>query len=412
MRLYLFTENFPYGKHETFLENELPFLSEKFEQVIIIPLYAHGNLREIPCNVEVWRPILSFNPKNREKLLLNGILNFSPFLFSIKEFFLKKVYSDKNRIWIFFTSLLLYRVMFSNKKIWEKLFDKIEKDDKLYFYWGDKSALIIPFLKKNIKNTTFVRFHGSDLYEKAKGYIPFRKYLLTEIDRLMPISENGKNYLMDNYSYVDSKKIFVSRLGVFDNGLNANRKEGEEFHLLSCSNVIPLKRIHLIMEALRLVDFKIKWTHIGHGILFENIKIEAKSLPGNISVNLLGTLPNKEVMNFYRQNHIDLFINVSESEGVPVSIMEALSFGIPVIATDVGGTGEIVDCSVGKLLDVNVSAQEIANAIKLFATTDSFQFRKNARDRWSERSNAKKNYREFAGFLCDEFYISVAKTVK
>lgn len=404
MRLYLFTENFPYGKHETFLENELPFLSEKFEQVIIVPLYQHDYLREMPCNVEVWRPILSFNPKNRKKLLLSGILNFSPFLFSIKEFFLKKVYSDKNRTWIFFTSLLLFRVMFSNKKIWEKLFAKIEKDDKLYFYWGDKSALIIPFLKKNIKNTIFVRFHGSDLYEKAKGYIPFRKYLLTKIDRLMPISENGKNYLTDNYSYVDSKKIFVSRLGVFDNGLNANKKEGEAFHLLSCSNVIPLKRIHLIMEALRLVDFKIKWTHIGNGILFENIKIEAKSLPDNISVNLLGTLSNKEVMNFYRQNHIDLFINVSESEGVPVSIMEALSFGIPVIATNVGGTSEIVDCSVGKLFDVNVSAQEIANAIKLFVTTDSFQFRKNARDRWNERSNAKKNYREFTGFLCDESY--------
>ena len=107
-------------------------------------------------------------------------------------------------------------------------------------------------------------------------------------------------------------------------------------------------------------------------------------------------------MDFYRQNHIDLFINTSRSEGVPVSIMEAFSFGVPAIATDVGGTGEIVDNSVGKLLDVNVSPQEIANAIKLFAVSDTSEFRKNARNRWNERYNAEKNYREFAGFLHNE----------
>lgn len=46
----------------------------------------------------------------------------------------------------------------------------------------------------------------------------------------------------------------------------------------------------------------------------------------------------------------DLFLNISESEGVPFSIMEALSAGIPVMATDVGGTAEIIDDTVGRLL--------------------------------------------------------------
>ncbi|MFR4320263.1 MAG: glycosyltransferase [Blautia massiliensis (ex Durand et al. 2017)] len=35
-------------------------------------------------------------------------------------------------------------------------------------------------------------------------------------------------------------------------------------------------------------------------------------------------------------------MNVSSSEGIPVSIMEATSFGIPGIATDAGGTKEII----------------------------------------------------------------------
>ena len=85
MRLFLFTDKFPYGKQETFLENELPFLSQKFEEIIIIPLHKTDELRKIPHNVKVWQPILAFNPKNKKKLLLNGILNFSPFLFAMKE---------------------------------------------------------------------------------------------------------------------------------------------------------------------------------------------------------------------------------------------------------------------------------------------------------------------------------------
>ena len=40
---------------------------------------------------------------------------------------------------------------------------------------------------------------------------------------------------------------------------------------------------------------------------------------------------------------VDLFLTVSANEGIPVSIMEAQSFGIPVIATDVGGISEIVN---------------------------------------------------------------------
>ena len=48
-----------------------------------------------------------------------------------------------------------------------------------------------------------------------------------------------------------------------------------------------------------------------------------------------------------------MFINLSSSEGIPVSIMEAQSFGIPVIATNVGGSGEIVVSETGVLVDEN-----------------------------------------------------------
>ena len=83
---------------------------------------------------------------------------------------------------------------------------------------------------------------------------------------------------------------------------------------------------------------------------------------------------------------VDLFLNVSEYEGVPVSVMEAQSFGIPVIATAVGGTPEIVNEENGFLLPENPSQDEIASAIYDVVTN---------KEKWEKkRMLSRKNWEE------------------
>lgn len=401
MRLFLFTDAFPHGLSETFLENELPFLSDKFEKVILIPLYKKEGIRSIPENINTWNPIINFNPSNKLSMLKYGLFNLAPIRFEIKEFFQKKVYLNKNWVWNFFTSLLLFRSIYSNSNLWKKFLNEITFEDKIYFYWGDKSILILPFLKNKINNTTYVRFHRTDLYEYAKGdYIPFRKYVFPSINWFLPISNDGKKYLIENYlDLINPDKIHIHRLGVLNNGINPLKNKTDIFQIVSCSYMVPVKRISLIIDALKLIDFEIKWTHIGTGNLYESLKKSSELLPSNIHVELSGSLSNKEVINFYQLHHVDLFINVSSSEGVPVSIMEALSFGIPVIATDVGGTSEIIDKQVGKLLKSNSEACEIAKTISDFANQDLSEMRYNARRRWNDTSYAKTNYLKFVEFI-------------
>jgi len=402
MRLFLFTNTFPHGFSEAFLESELPFLSEKFEKVTIIPLHKESGGRTLATNVEVWNPIIGFNPNEKFNMLINGLFNLAPIGFAIKEFFNKKVYLSRKKTWNFFTSLLLFRSMFSNARLWKQLETEITPEDKLYFYWGDKSVLMLPILKSRISNTTLVRFHRTDLYEYAKGgYIPFRNYVFPSIDRFLPISFDGEKYLLKHYAnLVNEEQIRVCRLGVFDNGINPERRTDETvFHLVSCSYMVPVKRISLIIEALKSIDFQLKWTHIGTGQLHSQLENSAAQLPANIQVEFTGAFSNKEVLAFYEQKHVDLFINVSASEGVPVSIMEALSFGIPVIATNVGGTSEIVDNQVGDLLKTDISAYEIAKTIQQLASQDLAELRKNARNRWNDICNAKENYSRFVEFL-------------
>lgn len=405
MRLFLFTNTFPHGFSEAFLESELPFLSGKFEKVIIIPLHKESGCRSLANNVEVWRPIIGFNPNEKSNLLINGLFNLAPTGFAIKEFFNKKVYLSRKKTWNFFTSLLLFRSMFSNAKLWKQLQTEITPEDKLYFYWGDKSVLMLPTLKSRlINNIALVRFHRTDLYEYAKGgYIPFREYVFPSIDRFLPISLDGEKYLLKHYAnLVNKEQIRVWRLGVFDNGTNPDRDTDTIFHLVSCSYMVPVKRISLIIEALKSIHFQLKWTHIGAGQLHSQLENSAAQLPANIQVEFAGALSNKEVLKFYQQNYIDLFVNVSSSEGVPVSIMEALSFGIPVIATNVGGTSEIIDNQVGELLKTDISAGQIAKTIQQLANRDLAKLRKNARNRWNDVCNAKENYSRFVEFLSSD----------
>jgi glycosyltransferase involved in cell wall biosynthesis len=79
--------------------------------------------------------------------------------------------------------------------------------------------------------------------------------------------------------------------------------------------------------------------------------------------------------------------------------MEITSFEIPCIATDVGGTGEILaNGSGGFLMDADFNCKELADYIYKFATMDDIeyqQFRKNARHDWIQNYSAETNYDRF-----------------
>jgi len=59
-----------------------------------------------------------------------------------------------------------------------------------------------------------------------------------------------------------------------------------------------------------------------------------------------------------------LVFRVSETEGLPVSMMEAISFGIPILSTDVGGCKEIVTSETGILIKKDFDDNEVAKMIE------------------------------------------------
>jgi glycosyltransferase involved in cell wall biosynthesis len=132
----------------------------------------------------------------------------------------------------------------------------------------------------------------------------------------------------------------------------------------------------------------------------EALREQAQSLPAHIRWQFTGALSNQDVLRFYQENAVDLFINVSASEGLPVSIMEAMSFGIPVAATDVGGVGELVRPGAnGFLWPADVTPDTIADTIHhffLLSETQKKAMREAAWQTWRDRVNAEVQYPEFA----------------
>jgi len=114
---------------------------------------------------------------------------------------------------------------------------------------------------------------------------------------------------------------------------------------------------------------------------------------------ITGEISNNEILNEYRKNYYDIFISVSETEGLPVSIMEAISFGIPIIATDVGGTNEIVKNNVnGWLINKDFDVKDLANKIIDINEMDEDKkkkYRREARNIWMRNFNAGDNYNKF-----------------
>ena len=109
----------------------------------------------------------------------------------------------------------------------------------------------------------------------------------------------------------------------------------------------------------------------------------------------------KLIINFHwpNENNYDFHINLSESEGVPVSIMESFSFGIPVIATNVGGVSEIViDGYNGFLIDPNSNSNDVSQIINKFYAlnlNEINELRNNAFLTWKKKFNADSNYKLF-----------------
>lgn len=130
----------------------------------------------------------------------------------------------------------------------------------------------------------------------------------------------------------------------------------------SVGRLEPQKRFDLLLEAvsrIRTTDSRVKLAIAGEGSLRGELEAQVKRLGAEHYCRLLGH--TDDVPTFY--NGLDLFVQSSAYEGTPNVVLEAMAFEVPIVATAVGGTSELIRDGVDGLLVAPHSVDQLEAAI-------------------------------------------------
>ena len=373
-RLFYFTNSYPYTKKEApFVEPEIEHLCAHFD-VTIVSMASNKDASsshaafELPSRVDVVRCGKRFG--------LHAILGFLSFPFlKIGRSEMKRIMQSRRRV---LPRMLLSAVYLGLARCLLQQYNRhglIDDgcDAAYYTFWFDRSLMALS-LAKNSHPALFLasRIHGYDLYEERGlfQWQPFQDFKYRMTNEVIFLTDSAEKYFIDRFVDKDfvnpfrSSRHHVNALGTsrMMRPLTPRKKlSSDSFVLVSCSNLIPLKRVDMIARALAgLKDLDIKWVHFGSGE--EHDAISTLIQENGLNAQLMGALPNADVLKYYCNNPVHAFITASSTEGLPVSIQEAMAHGIPIIGTAVGGIPTEIDGN-GILLPANPSIAEIRESI-------------------------------------------------
>lgn len=401
--LVLLTESYPFGPGESYVENEIFYLDAAFDELIVISNDVEGDAqRRLPDGVTCIRAPygLSFS----DQLKGAGALLDSEPREELRR--IRATYSlDATEA----VRNTVYASWFKAKK-YSRTLRRIAADRPgtkiyAYSYWANDMAIAVALANaRGWVDVGICRAHGWDVYfERSNArFLPFRRFLAENLDFYRFVSKDGLEYFRAMEG--DYASLGCSRLGtplLAENPLAAH----EPFVIVSCSTMIPLKRVERIAQALEGVEHRVRWIHIGDGPARPVVEEVVSRLPAEIEVELTGELPNAQVHELYRTTRPTVFVNLSAFEGVPVAMMEAMAAGIPVVATAVGGVPEIVaDGKNGVLLEPDPAPAAVRAAIEMFLQMSEVDYRaysETAWETWRRCFNADVNYPAFIGELIE-----------
>ena len=365
----MLTERFPYGSGEAFIDAELRAIAGAFEKVVLVPCSLPSDWpapREVPSNVEIRVPATTTVGFSRERFrrVIQWIL---------QDYRRWRAFQTNPRMW-YALSVYVKKAMSLASSLVPILHDQHSDGVLIYSFWSDVAAHAALLARASLHTNypVVARAHGWDLYDERRRpeLIPLRLPLARELDRLFFVSENGRNYAANRWDLPPSRAL-VARIPIEPPTQRASAclgdRSGETLRILSCSSTVSVKQLPLMAKAVQIAgeqtscDF-VDWTHIG-GPDTEMLAKLAARFPIDIRVRFPGSVTNAEVRKLMAQGPWDVFVNTSSSEGLPVSIVEAMSHSIPIVATDVGGSAEAVLPGGGIVVPATSSAEGVARAI-------------------------------------------------
>lgn len=361
MKVIYITAHTPYGKGETFIMDEMLALKQSGIKIIIIPRNPPRNVfnkkaKNILSNT-IWLPLVN---------LRMVIYLFYSFLKNkrLRQICFKIIKHSRNFFILIKNLLIMPKANFIAQWI------KNSNVDHIHAHWGSTTSTMSYVISELTKIPWSFTLHRWDISEDNILKLKCSSAKFTRC-----ISQDGKFEVIKLIGSQLKDKIQTIYMGVQIPKIGVvSRKRNSKFTIICPANLRRKKGHYHLIEACKIIlDEEIKTFHcliIGDGPLKTVISDQIRKLNLFHYIKMLDRIPHEDLMHMYERGDIDTVILPSiidekgEREGIPVALMEAMSYGIPVISTNTGGIPELISEDAGILVEQK-NPYALAQAIKL-----------------------------------------------
>lgn len=234
------------------------------------------------------------------------------------------------------------------------------------------------------------------IFEKVIGRISYGVITVSDYDRELAIKHN----------VLPENKVHTIHNGVHDLHLNEKLFYSEELPtiIMVARFAAPKRQLQLLTALNQLRHIQWKMSFAGDGPLLQEAKEFVERVNLSDRVDFLGN--RDDITELLQKSSI--FALLSDWEGLPLSILEAMRCGLPIIASDVGGVKEaIIQSDNGYLIPKNDINDLLNKLILMLTSPSSVRLKMGDRSRklYEENFTYEKMYKETLAY-----YIKIAQT--
>ena len=261
-----------------------------------------------------------------------------------------KIYSNSKKSDLIFVNGLGTETTIANLFIRKKVIRKIVGDpvwERVY--------------NKNLIDESFDDFQENNHGLSISLQKIIRNWSINKSNLIITPSQHLKTFI--NKIGVDNK-ILVINNGVTIQETNNKVFQNRIIQLLVISRLVTQKNIDLIIKAVKVMENEgIILNIVGDGSEINNLKNLVENYELEEKVNFIGKIENAK-LNEYLSN-ADIFVQASNYEGLPHSILEAINYEIPILSTEVGGCSVLLNKGErGYIIPLPISETGISDGIR------------------------------------------------
>lgn len=255
-------------------------------------------------------------------------------------------------------------------------------------FWRKAAVLL---LGKKAGIPTVLHHHGAEFVEFYENAKPWIKQKIVSI-----INAADVNIVLSDYQLQRMEKLFPeARFQVLYNGIeieSKNHYKGSEKGILFVGRLGKRKGVYDLLEALKNIDDQlgedVKVYLCGDGEV-AHVKETIKSLKLSHRIGHVGWCSKQELQELYEKTGI--YVLPSYHEGLPMALLEAMSYGIPCISCCIDAIPEVLETDTNGILIHPGNIEELQNAILKLINNDIIR-----------RNMSKQAYHT----VCSQFSIS------